>query len=122
MANDANNKHPPGEVALLIPKGAFVEIHTDGSKKQILATIDLQGHRIHVATQYCHKGQKIDENLVEQLPTISRDKIGILLGDLNSSHTENGGHSDTINGNELKRVIDEYGLSYVPNEQYTFLS
>ena len=59
---------------------------------------------------------------MERLTTISRDKIDILQGDLNSSHTENGGHSDAINGNELKWVIDEYGLSYVPNKQYTFLS
>ena len=55
LANDANNKHLPSGVALLIPKGAFMEIHTNGSKKQILETIDLQSHRIHVARQYCHK-------------------------------------------------------------------
>ena len=122
ISNDNNNNYLPGGVALLTPKGAFVDTHTNSDKEQILASIDYQGQRIHVATQYCHRGEKIDENLVERLTTISRDKIGILLGDLNASHTEYGGHSDTTNGNELKRVIDKYGLLYVPNEQNTFLS
>ena len=65
ISNDNNNKHLPGGVALLTPKGAFVDTHTDGDKEQILATIDYQGQRIHIATQYCHKGGKIDEQMVE---------------------------------------------------------
>ena len=119
LAYNENNKHLPGGVALLIPKGAFVE---GTLMEQILATIDYQGHRYHVATQYSLKGQKIEKNHGEQLTIISRDEIGILLGDFYSSHTEFGGHSDLPNGNELERVIDEYGVSYVPNKQNTFLS
>ena len=44
LSNDINNGHKPGGVALLIPKGAFVEIHSDGKKEQILATIMMQNH------------------------------------------------------------------------------
>ena len=122
ISNDKDNGHKPGGVAILIPKGAFVKIHTDGKKEQILATIKTHNHNIHLATQYAHKGQKVDENLVEEFTNISRDEIGIVLGDFNAGHTEYGGHTDTPNGIELKRIIDNNSLSYVPNEQYTYLS
>ena len=115
IANKPERGHNAGGVAILIPKGSFMETHTDGNKEQLVVSITMQGIRINVATQYVHPGETIDERIVEKLDEVSGNDVGILIGDLNSSHTEYGGHSDSMGGRALKQAVDDNNLMYVPN-------
>ena len=119
IANKPERGHNAGGVAILVPKGSFMETHTDGNKEQLVVSITIQGVRINLATQYVHPGETIDANIVEKLDEVSGNDVGILIGDLNSSHTEYGGHSDTMGGRVLKQVVDDNNLMYVPNQQIT---
>ena len=67
IANQPTRKHSPGGVAMLVPKGTFVQLHTDGSEERILATLKIEGKTIVVATEYVHPREKIGEDFLDIL-------------------------------------------------------
>ena len=119
ISNLMTREHKPGGVALLVPKGTFVQMHTNGTKEQLLATVKIQGKSVTLATQYVHPRERIDEQLVEETALKCIDSIGIIGGDFNSTHTSYGGHTDSDAGKDLKRVMEDNNFAYIPNEQVT---
>ena len=86
--------HRPGGCAILTPKGIHITVHNNYTKESILMSFNVNNNqRITLATQYVHgSGAKIDRALVDDFARISRDHIGIMVGDFNSPLKIFGSH------------------------------
>ena len=115
--------HRPGGCAILTPKGIHITVHNNYTKESILMSFNVNNNqRITLATQYVHGlGAKIDRALVDDFARISRDHIGIMVGDFNSPLKIFGSHNDSNAGDWLLEATEDNDLTVVKNKTNTYI-